>query len=70
MENIKWENVSLSLLFEFVIKYGKNIMNEDIDHIFIKAFEDKSNNDTGKNCNRNIMEELISKYILYTIFFN
>lgn len=70
VENIKWGNVSLSLLFEFVIKYGRNIINEDIEHIFIKAFEDKGDNDTGKNFNRNVMEELISKFNHIILCFN
>lgn len=42
MEYIKWENVSLHLLFEFVIKYGKNVSSEDIEHIFIQAFENRA----------------------------
>lgn len=42
VEYIKWENVSLSLFFEFIVKYGKNIASEDIEHIFIQAFENKT----------------------------
>ena len=34
--------MSLHLLFEFIIKYGKNISSEDIEHIFIQAFENRS----------------------------
>lgn len=39
VEYIKWESVSMNLLFEFIIKYGKNISNEDIEHIFFQAFD-------------------------------
>lgn len=65
VEYIKWENVSLDLLFEFIIKYGKNISNEDIEHIFIKAFESKCTTDSNefKVFNRNVIENLISKFI-------
>lgn len=50
VEYIKWENVSLSLLFEFIMKYGKNISSEDIEHIFVQAFEHKARgSNTGNN---------------------
>ena len=47
VEYIKWENVSLHLLFEFIIKYGKNISSEDIEHIFIQAFENRAKGQNG-----------------------
>ena len=35
IEYIKWDNVSLELFLEFILKYGKNISNEELEYIFI-----------------------------------
>ena len=37
IKNIKWENVSLSKIFEFFIKYSTNFSTDDIEYIFSKS---------------------------------
>ena len=37
IKNIKWENVSLSKIFEFFIKYSTNFSVDDIEYIFSKS---------------------------------
>ena len=37
IKNIRWEYVSLSLIFEFLIKYSNHIESEDIELIFSKS---------------------------------
>lgn len=71
VEYIKWENVSLSLLFEFIMKYGKNISSEDIEHIFVQAFENKAkgsntvNNSPTTSANSNNQE--VNKFFLKNV---
>ena len=57
IKNIKWENVSLFKIFEFLIKYSTNISSDDIEFIFSKALLKILN-----RFNNNI--ELLSKEIL------
>ena len=44
IENIKWNNISLPLLFEFIIKYAKNISQVDLEHIFLNSLSGRSQN--------------------------
>ena len=44
IENIKWNNVSLPFLFEFIIKYSKNISQEQYENIFSNSLIGKSQN--------------------------
>ena len=37
IKNIKWENVTLSKIFEFFIKYSTNFSTDDIEYIFSKS---------------------------------
>ena len=37
IKNITWDNVSLSLIFEFLIKYSIHIISDDIEFIFSKS---------------------------------
>ena len=37
LENIEWNNISLPLLFEFIIKYAKNISQDELEHIFLNS---------------------------------
>ena len=37
IENIAWNEIALPLLFEFIIKYGKNISEKQLDTIFINS---------------------------------
>ena len=61
IESIKWENVSLSLIFEFIIKYSHNISTEDIEFIFTNSIYNKL-----KKINGNL--EYITKYIINSLF--
>ena len=38
IKNIKWEFVSLPLLFEFLIKYSNHILSDDLEFIFFNSF--------------------------------
>ena len=44
IENIEWNNISLPLLFEFIIKYAKNITEDKLEHIFINSLIGRSKN--------------------------
>lgn len=44
IENIKWNNISLPLLFEFIIKYAKSISQVDLEHIFLNSLAGRSQN--------------------------
>ena len=37
LENIEWNNISMPLLFEFIIKYGKNLSQEELEHIYLNS---------------------------------
>ena len=40
IKNIQWENVSLPLVFEFLIKYSIHIISDDIEYIFSKSLSE------------------------------
>ena len=44
IENIKWNDISLPLLFEFIIKYAKNITQVKLEHIFLNSLIGRSKN--------------------------
>ena len=44
IENIDWKNISLPLLFEFIIKYAKNLSQEELEDIFLNSLIDRSKN--------------------------
>ena len=44
IENIKWNNLSLPLLFEFILKYAKNISQNELEHIFLNSLLGRSQN--------------------------
>ena len=44
IENIEWNNISLPLLFEFIIKYAKNITEDKLEHIFLNSLIGRSKN--------------------------
>ena len=60
IKNIKWEYVSLPLLFEFLMKYSTHILSDDIEYIFSKSLSRILNKFEG-NIN------LISKEIIHSI---
>ena len=47
VENIKWNNISLTILFEFIIKYAKNISQKELEHIFLNSLIGRSKNYTN-----------------------
>ena len=60
IENIKWNDISLPLLFEFIIKYAKNITQTKLEHIFLNSLIGRSKNYS------NI--ELFSQEIIKSLF--
>ena len=60
IENIKWNDISLPLLFEFIIKYAKNITQIKLEHIFLNSLIGRSKNYS------NI--ELFSQEIIKSLF--
>ena len=62
IKNIKWENASLPLVFEFLMKYSVNIVSDDIEYIFSKSLSRFLNKFEG-NINA-ISQEIIHTIIL------
>ena len=60
IENISWNEISLPLLFEFIIKYGKNISEKQFDNIFINSLKGRNQNYKGK--------ESFNQYIIKSLF--
>ena len=60
IKNIRWDYVSLPLLFEFLIKYSIHIISEDIEYIFSKSLS-KILNQFDNDIN------IISKEIIHSI---
>ena len=59
IENIDWKNISLPLLFEFIIKYAKNISKEELEHIFLNSLAGRSNNyNSIESFNQEIIKSL------------
>ena len=58
IEYIKWDNVSLELFLEFILKYGKNISNEELEYIFINSFEKRVENIINFSSNQNISDNI------------
>ena len=59
IENIKWNNISIPLLFEFIIKYAKNISQDKLEHIFLNSLIGTSEN--------YLNIELFNQYIIKTL---
>ena len=62
IKSIKWENVSLSLIFEFLMKYSVHIVSDDIEYIFSKSLSRIFNKFDG-NIN-SLSQEVIHSIIL------
>ena len=60
IENIAWNEIALPLLFEFIIKYGKNISEKQLDTIFINSLKGRNQNYKGK--------ESFNQYIIKSLF--
>ena len=60
IENIAWNEIALPLLFEFIIKYGKNISEKQLDTIFINSLKGRHQNYKGK--------ESFNQYIIKSLF--
>ena len=60
IENIAWNEIALPLLFEFIIKYGKNISEKQLDNIFINSLKGRHQNYKGK--------ESFNQYIIKSLF--
>ena len=60
IENIVWNDVSLFLLFEFIIKCAKNISDKQLNNIFMNAFKGRSKNYKTK--------ESFEHYIIQALF--
>ena len=60
IENIPWDAISLPLLFEFIIKCGKNISEKQLEHIFLNSLKGKNQNYKGK--------ESFNQYIIKSLF--
>ena len=60
IENIAWNEIALPLLFEFIIKYGKNISDKQLDTIFINSLKGRNQNYKGK--------ESFNQYIIKSLF--
>ena len=60
IENISWNEIALPLLFEFIIKYGKNISEKQLDTIFINSLKGRHQNYKGK--------ESFNQYIIKSLF--
>ena len=60
IENIPWDNISLPLLFEFIIKCGKNISEKQLEHIFLNSLKGRNQNYKGK--------ESFNQYIIKSLF--
>ena len=58
IEYIKWDSVSLELFLEFILKYGKNISNEELEYIFINSFEKRAENIINFSSNQNISDNV------------
>ena len=72
IENIPWDNISLPLLFEFIIKCGKNISEKQLENIFLNSLKGRNQNYNGKeNFNQYIMKSLFiaSKNVDYITLF-
>ena len=62
IKNIRWENVSISLIFEFLMKFSSQIISDDIEYIFSKSLSKLLNKFNG-NIN-SISEEIIHSIVL------
>ena len=60
IENIPWDTISLPLLFEFIIKCGKNISEKQLEHIFLNSLKGRNQNYKGK--------ESFNQYIIKSLF--
>ena len=60
IENIPWDAISLPLLFEFIIKCGKNISEKQSEHIFLNSLKGRNQNYKGK--------ESFNQYIIKSLF--
>ena len=60
IENISWSEIALPLLFEFIIKFGKNISEKQLDTIFINSLKGRNINYKGK--------ESFNQYIIKSLF--
>jgi hypothetical protein len=60
VENIPWDIISLPLLFEFIIKCGKNISEKQLEHIFLNSLKGRNQNYKGK--------ESFNQYIIKSLF--
>ena len=60
IENIPWDAISLPLLFEFIIKCGKNISEKQLEHIFLNSLKGRNQNYKGK--------ESFNQYIIKSLF--
>ena len=72
IENIPWDNISLPLLFDFIIKCGKNISEKQLENIFLNSLKGRNQNYKGKeNFNQYIMKSLFiaSKNVDYITLF-
>ena len=72
IENIPWDAISLPLLFEFIIKCGKNISEKQLENIFLNSLKGRNQNYKGKeNFNQYIMKSLFiaSKNVDYITLF-
>ena len=65
IEYIKWDSVSLDLFLEFILKYGKNISNEELQYIFINSFEKRVENIINFSVNENLSDNI--KYFNRTL---
>ena len=60
IENINWNEISLPLLFEFIIKHGKNITEKQLENIFINSLKGRNQNNKGKESfNQYIIKSLL-----------
>ena len=60
IEIIPWDIISLPLLFEFIIKCGKNITEKQLEHIFLNSLKGRNQNYKGK--------ESFNQYIIKSLF--
>ena len=60
IEDISWNEISLPLLFEFIIKCGKNISEKQLDNTFLNSLKGRNQNYKGK--------ESFNQYIIKSLF--
>ena len=60
IEDISWNEISLPLLFEFIIKCGKNISEKQLNNTFLNSLKGRNQNYKGK--------ESFNQYIIKSLF--